>query len=66
MTIKINGKEFEIDECQTLEHALEKAEIKPGGIATALNGNVIPADMRGKTILTDGDNIVVIKAFYGG
>lgn len=66
MKIKINGKDFEMEASSTLEAALEKANIKPGGIATALNGVVVPAPMRGKTVLADNDSIIVIKAFYGG
>lgn len=66
MRIKINGKEFEVETATTLSQAMEKASIKQGGVATALNGKVIPAAMRGKTVLADGDNIVIIKAFYGG
>ena len=66
MNITINGKSYEIDECATLEDALQKADIKPEGIATALNNIVVPAAQRGKTVLKAGDSIIVITAFYGG
>lgn len=66
MKITINGKSYEIDECATLEDALQIADVKPNGIATALNNIVIPAAHRGKTVLNDGDAIIVITAFYGG
>lgn len=66
MKITINGKEFDLEEASTLEDAMAKAQIKPGGVATALNGAVIPSTMRGKTVLSEGDKIVIIKAFYGG
>ncbi|MDE5692825.1 MAG: sulfur carrier protein ThiS [Duncaniella sp.] len=49
-----------------LSDALAAKEIKPSGIATALNGTVIPADRRQSTPLGEGDKIVIIKAFYGG
>lgn len=66
MNIIINGKTFDLPMASTLGEALVKANIKPEGIATALNGKVIPAAVRDKTVLTEGDKIVIIKAFYGG
>lgn len=66
MNITINGKAYELPEAATLEQALERANIRPKGIATALNNAVVPALMRPKTILSDGDSITVITAFYGG
>ncbi len=51
-------------EASTLQDALEAAaNVKPQGIATALNNHVVTADMRPKTVLTDGDRVVVITAF---
>lgn len=38
----------------------------PSGVATAVNGTVVPAALRGSHALTEGDRIVIIKAFYGG
>lgn len=66
MRITINGKDFETDEAITLAEAMDKASIRHDGIATAVNGNVITAARREKTILADGDRITIIKAFYGG
>lgn len=66
MKITINGKEYEVDDCATLQDALDKASVKPSGIATALNNQVVPAAMRTKTILKEGDAVMVITAFYGG
>lgn len=66
MKVTLNNKEFELEEASTLEDLLTKAQIKPQGIATALNGAVVPASMRDKKTLCDGDSIVVITAFYGG
>lgn len=66
MNVTINGKHYELPEASTLEAALTAAGIKPQGIATALNNQVVSAAMRQKTVLNDGDKIVVITAFYGG
>ena len=66
MNITINDVSLTLPEGATLKDALDIKEIKPQGIASALNGCVIPAVRRNETALSDGDKIVIIKAFYGG
>lgn len=66
MNITINDKQFEIELNTTLQELLIVKAIKTQGIATAVNGNVIPASERDTTILKEGDSIVIIKVFYGG
>lgn len=66
MQITVNDRILEIADNATLQDALNAKEIAPQGIATALNGHVIPAQARAATILHEGDKIVIIKAFYGG
>ncbi|MDE5786252.1 MAG: sulfur carrier protein ThiS [Duncaniella sp.] len=66
MKIRINNKEVEAAQGTTLSSLLEQQAIPAAGIATAVNGTVVPAASRHSHVLTDGDNIVVIKAFYGG
>lgn len=66
MKVKINHIELLLDDKATLQDALDKKNIPATGIATAVNGTVIPATARRTHTLSDGDDIVVIKAFYGG
>lgn len=66
MIIKINSKEYDLPEGTTLQEALDTAAVKPEGIATAVNNCVVPAPMRPTRTLSAGDEIVIIKAFYGG
>lgn len=66
MNVKLNDKTITIPANSSLEECLNHNNINAKGIATALNGTVIPANERLKTILKDGDNIIIIKAFYGG
>lgn len=66
MTIKINDREYELPEGTTLSEAMEKAQVRPKGIATAVNNIVVPSQMRSKRVLKDGDSVVIITAFYGG
>ncbi len=66
MTVKINQISLSLPDGSSLQDALDAKEIKPQGIATAVNGKVIPAVSRQSHKLADGDDIVIIKAFYGG
>ncbi len=66
MKVKINNLTVDLPEGSTLADLLEKQNISLAGIATAVNGNVVTAAKRAATILTDGDTVTVIKAFYGG
>ncbi len=66
MTIKINDREYELPEGSTLLDAMDKAQVRPKGIATAVNNVVVPTQMRSKKVLADGDTVVIITAFYGG
>lgn len=67
MKITLNHKTFNLarQEC-VLPEVLNEASIQSTGIAVAINGKVVPADKVSRTIVNDGDNIIVIKAFYGG
>ena len=66
MKITINGASVELPSGATLLDALNSRSIRPQGIATAVNGQVIPADSRSETVLNEDDKVVIIKAFYGG
>lgn len=66
MKVSINNKPVELADGTTLAEALVANGIKPEGIATALNGNVVTASARPITKLNDGDSILIIKAFCGG
>lgn len=66
MTVFINNQPVELHEGSSLADALAQKEIKPDGIATAINGIVINRSARAETTLKDGDKILIIKAFCGG
>ena len=66
MNITVNDKKMEVPENTSLSGALDLAGIKPEGIATAVNGNVVPLVQRDATILNEGDSVLVIEPFYGG
>ncbi len=66
ISVKINDRTISLSNEATLQDALDHQQVTPQGIATALNGTVIPATLRPTTQLHDGDTIIIIKAFYGG
>lgn len=66
MNVKINEVTVQLPENTNLGEAMNLRGISPKGIATAVNGKVVPAAGRNAHKLCEGDNIVIIKAFYGG
>lgn len=66
MKVTVNHVTIELAESATLQDALDTKGIAADGVATAVNGTVIPKAKRQAHELSDGDDIVVIKAFYGG
>lgn len=66
MNITVNDKKMEVPDNTSVSGALDLAGINPEGVATAVNGNVVPLLERDSTILKDGDSVLVIEPFYGG
>lgn len=66
MNITVNDKKIEVPDNTSVSGALDLAGINPEGVATAVNGNVVPLLERDATILKDGDSVLVIEPFYGG
>ena len=59
MNIKVNGKNVEIKEGATVSEVLASRNITPAGIAVAV-------DKYATTTLSEGQSLLIIKAFYGG
>ncbi|MCI9285504.1 MAG: sulfur carrier protein ThiS [Muribaculaceae bacterium] len=66
MNVTINDKPLTLHDDATLLDGLRQMDIEPAGIATAVNGKVVPSAARETHRLSEGDKIVIIKAFYGG
>ncbi|MEP3686514.1 MAG: sulfur carrier protein ThiS [Sulfitobacter dubius] len=65
MKIEVNGEAREVAAAQ-LDAALVEFGWGEAKIATALNGNFVPAGARGETMLRDGDRLEVLSAMQGG
>lgn len=66
MNVQINDNIIELPDGATVADALSAIGHPGTGVATALNGVVVPAARRNETRLNDNDKLLVIKAFYGG
>lgn len=66
MEISINKKKIEVADGCSIAEALRQQNRPVTGIAVALNGQVVKADLIEVTRLKHGDSLMVIKAFYGG
>jgi sulfur carrier protein len=65
MRLLVNGVEQDI-EAGTLAAALAALDYKGATIATALNGEFVPARVREATRLKDGDRIEILAPRQGG
>jgi sulfur carrier protein len=65
MKLVVNGEEQEIA-AVTLAAALAALELKDATVATALNGEFVPARAREATSLRDGDRIEILAPRQGG
>lgn len=65
--VSINGKNYTFKEDISISEAIQLIESLPKrGIAIALNNQVVSSSQWESKILSDGDKITIIKAFYGG
>lgn len=66
MTVYFHDKEYQLADGTTLGQFMAGENLPTTGVATAVNGAVVPASARDSHTLQDGDKILIIKAFYGG
>jgi len=65
MKVHVNGQEQEVD-AQTLAAALAALDYGEAKVATALNGEFVPARLREATPVRDGDRIEILAPRQGG
>jgi sulfur carrier protein len=64
-TLLVNGEPREVD-AATLAQALRALDYGEAKIATALNGEFVPARTREATLVKDGDRIEIVAPLQGG
>ena len=50
----------------TLATLLERQQLAPDSVATALNGLFVPREARASTVLGHGDQVLLFKPIVGG
>lgn len=65
MKLQVNGVPADI-EVSTLADLLEAQGFADAKVATAVNGNFVPASVRADIALTDGDMVEVLAPMQGG
>lgn len=66
MKIRLNDRETDVAEGTTIQQLLEANDMLRGRVATTVNNEIVKAGDRAIYKLSEGDSIIVIKAFYGG
>ncbi|MDR1632685.1 MAG: sulfur carrier protein ThiS [Dysgonamonadaceae bacterium] len=66
MEVILNDKPYAVEDNTTLAAFVASLNLKPEGIAIAINYNVVPKDQWKKTILTDKMELMLIHAVSGG
>ena len=65
MRLVVNGEPQEVP-AATLADALQSLDLAEAKVATALNGEFVPARARASTLLKDGDRIEIVAPRQGG
>lgn len=65
MKVTINNKETET-QAKTIRELAQELDLPATGVAVAISNEMVPRDEWGNTIITEGADIVIVKAFCGG
>ena len=65
MRLVVNGEPQEVP-AATLADALPSLDLAEAKVATALNGEFVPARARAATLVKDGDRIEIVAPRQGG
>ncbi|MGB7977306.1 MAG: sulfur carrier protein ThiS [Roseiarcus sp.] len=65
MRLVVNGEPREVP-AVTLAEALQSLDLAEAKVATALNGEFVPARARAATLVKDGDRIEILAPRQGG
>ena len=65
MKVTINNKETET-QAKTIRELAQELDLPSTGVAVAISNEMVPRDEWENTIITEGADIVIVKAFCGG
>lgn len=65
MKVTINNKETET-QAKTIRELAQELDLPATGVAVAISNEMVPRDEWENTIITEGADIIIVKAFCGG
>lgn len=65
MKVTINNKETET-QAKTIRELAQELDLPATGVAVAISNEMVPRDEWENTIISEGADIVIVKAFCGG
>ena len=65
MKATINNKETET-QAKTIRELAQELDLPATGVAVAISNEMVPRDEWENTLITEGADIVIVKAFCGG
>lgn len=65
MKVTINNKETET-QAKTIRELAQELDLPATGVAVAISNEMVPRDEWENTIIVEGTDIVIVKAFCGG
>jgi len=66
MQILLNGKTETIEQGETIASLLEKLNIPVAGTAVAIGDAIVSRDDHATRVLSEGENVEIIRAIGGG
>lgn len=66
MRIRINGLDKELPDGATIDVLLTLCAIERAGIAVEVNREIVSKRLHADTVLSDGDNVEVVRMTGGG
>jgi sulfur carrier protein len=66
IAIRLNNDTLQLEEGATLASVIARLDKPPAALATAVNGDFVPRDVRGQHVLRDGDHIMTFEPITGG
>ena len=66
MSIRLNQESLQLEEGATLAALIASLDKPPAALATAVNGDFVPRDLREQRVLRDGDQVMTFEPITGG
>ena len=66
LTIRVNGEHFAASGAKLADLLAAQGVVRRRGVAVAVNGEVVPAGRWQDHLLTEGDEVEIVKPIGGG